>query len=71
MKLANVPRRRKYGKVLCIYIINFLNIFFKTCLGGVVLETVLLRSPEVPTLVLSHFDVPGPGGGSGGGVDVQ
>ena len=36
-----------------------------------VLETILLRSHEVPTLVLSHFDVPGPGGGGGGGVDVQ
>ena len=42
-----------------------------TCTGCVVLETVLLRSHEVPTLVLSHFDVPGPGGGGGGGVDVQ
>ena len=36
-----------------------------------ILETVLLRSHEVPTLVLSDFDVPLPGGGRGGGVDVQ
>ena len=36
-----------------------------------VLETVLLRSHEVATLVLSHPDVPLPGGGGGGGVDVQ
>ena len=36
-----------------------------------ILETVLLRSHEVPTLVLSHLDVPGPGGGGGGRVDVD
>ena len=36
-----------------------------------VLQTVLLRSHEVATLVLSHSDVPLPGGGGGGGVDVQ
>ena len=36
-----------------------------------VLETVLLRSHEVAALVLSHLDVPLPGGGGGGGVDVQ
>merc|ERR1711997_610054 len=42
-----------------------------SCLGGVVLETVLLWSHEVATLVLSDSDVPGPGGGGGGGVDVQ
>ena len=42
-----------------------------TCLGSVILETVLFRSPEVATLVLSDLDVPGPGGGGGGGVDVD
>ena len=36
-----------------------------------VLETVLLWSHEVATLVLSHSHVPGPGGGGAGGVDVQ
>ena len=36
-----------------------------------ILETVLLRSHEVATLVLSHSDVPGPTGGGGGGVDVD
>ena len=36
-----------------------------------ILETVFLRSHEVPTLVLSHLDVPGPGGGGGGRVDVD
>ena len=35
-----------------------------------ILQAVLLWSPEVPTLVLSDSDVPGPGGGAGGGVDV-
>ena len=36
-----------------------------------ILETILLRSHEVATLVLSHSDGPGPGGGGGGGVDVD
>ena len=36
-----------------------------------ILQTVLLRSPEVAALVLGHLDVPGPGGGGGEGVDVQ
>ena len=36
-----------------------------------ILETILLWSHEVPTLVLSHSDGPGPGGGGGGGVDVD
>ena len=36
-----------------------------------ILETVLLRSHEVATLVLSDNNVPGPGGGGGGSVDVQ
>ena len=36
-----------------------------------VLETFLLWSHEVATLVLSHLDVPLPRGGGGGGVDVQ
>ena len=35
------------------------------------MKTVLLRSSEVATLVLTDFDVPGPGGASGGGVDVH
>ena len=36
-----------------------------------ILEAVLLRSPEVAALVLRHLDVPGPGGRGGGGVDVE
>ena len=36
-----------------------------------ILETVLLRSPEVAALVLSHLDVPVPGEGGGAGVDVE
>ena len=44
---------------------------FYTCLSCVILETVLLRSHEVPALVLSHLDVPGPGGGGGGRVDIN
>ena len=36
-----------------------------------ILETILLWSHEVPTLVLSHSDGPRPGGGGGGGVDVD
>ena len=36
-----------------------------------ILETILLWSHEVPTLVLSDFDVPVPGGGGGVSVDVQ
>ena len=36
-----------------------------------ILQAVLLWSPEVATLVLSDSDVPLPGGGGGGGVDVQ
>ena len=36
-----------------------------------ILETVLLRSHETATLVLSDSDVPFPGGGGGGDVDVQ
>ena len=44
---------------------------FITCSGGVILKTALLRSHEVAALVLSHLDVPRPGGGGGGGVDVQ
>ena len=36
-----------------------------------ILQAVPFRSHEVPTLVLSDFDVPLPGGGRGGGVDVQ
>ena len=31
-----------------------------------ILETVLLGSPEVATLILSDPDVPGPGGGGDG-----
>ena len=48
-----------------------LHICFETCGGGVVLQTLLLRSHEVATLVLRHLHVPGPGGGGDGGVDVQ
>ena len=36
-----------------------------------ILQAILLRSPEVATLILSDLDVPGPGWGGGGGVDVQ
>ena len=36
-----------------------------------ILQTVLLRSDEAPTLVLSDSDVPRPGGRGGVGVDVQ
>ena len=36
-----------------------------------ILETVLLWGNEVATLVLSHLDVPVPGGGGGVSVDVQ
>ena len=54
--------------VKCIILIN---ISFKTCLSGVILETGLFRSHEVATLVLSDSNVPGPGGGGGGGVDIQ
>ena len=38
-----------------------------------ILQAVLLGDVEVvgPTLVLSHPDVPRPGGGAGGGVDVN
>ena len=35
-----------------------------------ILETVFLRSVEVPALVLSHLDLPLPGGG-GPGVQVE
>ena len=42
-----------------------------TCSGGVILETVLLRSHEVATLVLGHLDAPGPGDGGGGGIEGQ
>ena len=51
--------------------ILYTSIFIQTCSCCVILETVLLRSHEVPTLVLSHLDVPGPGGGGGGRVDVD
>ena len=36
-----------------------------------ILETVLLWGNEVATLVLSHLDVPIPGGGGGVSVDVE
>ena len=36
-----------------------------------ILETVLLWGIKVATLVLSHLDVPVPGGGGGVSVDVQ
>ena len=36
-----------------------------------ILETVLLRSPQIATLILSDFDGPGPGDGAGAGVDVD
>ena len=36
-----------------------------------VLEAVLLRGHHVPTLVLSHLDLPLPGGASGPGVNVN
>ena len=36
-----------------------------------ILQAVLLRSDETPTLVLSDSDVPGPGAGGAGGVDVE
>ena len=38
--------------------------------GSVVLQTVLLRGVEVPALVLSHLNLPVPGGRSPG-VDVE
>ena len=41
-----------------------------TCCSRVVLQTILLRGPQVATLVLRHLDLPVPGGG-GAGVDVQ
>ena len=47
----------------------YISIF--ACLSGVILQTFLLRSHEVATLVLSHLDVPLPGGGGDGGVDVE
>ena len=36
-----------------------------------ILQAVLFWSPEVSAVVLSDSDVPGPGDGAGGGVDVQ
>ena len=44
----------------------------RTCLGGEILEAVLLRDNKVviPTLVLSDSDVPLPGGGGISGVHV-
>merc|ERR1712018_810612 len=41
-----------------------------TCRGRVILEAVLLRS-HVAALVLSHLDLPLPGGGGGQSVDVN
>ena len=42
-----------------------------TCSGRVVLETVLLRSPLVATLVLGHLDLPTPRDPRGAGVEVD
>ena len=39
--------------------------------GGEVLETVLAGRPQVVALVLSHLDLPLPGGGRGPRVDVD
>ena len=36
-----------------------------------VLQAVLLRGHQVPTLELSHLDLPLPGGGGAPGVDVN
>ena len=67
VKASEISLKKKREYIFYILI----NICFKTCLSGVILETVRFRSHEVATLVLSDSDVPGPSGGGGGGVDVD
>ena len=68
LKLAIVPGQHEF--LLNNKTSEYCQIY-QTCGGGVILQAILLRSPEVATLILSDLDVPGPGWGGGGGVDVQ
>ena len=74
LKLAKDPIKVKLSNSVTkfqVFQYLYFSIFFKTCSGGVILQTVLFWCPEVSALVLSDFDLPGPGDGGGGGVDVQ